>query len=264
MKNKRLIILLSIFAFLTIVVILCSTIFTLRSVTFSWKCTKVHLSEYTDEQIAKSVDLGDSIFLLNKNKMAEKLEITYPYIKVIKIETKFPNKVVVHATERDSVYAVTLGDGRYAVIDDENKVLEHCTQDELDNWDENISVKPIVANVNVNGDLFNLSEKDFPLGYVADVRRVTTLLRDIAYTLKTYGYPQNYLLKGFASKLDVNIAYQSNVLISTYFGLKIEIKDCYQSLSAKVQLGFSVYEAQRDANVTTGIIVVEGKQAYIE
>ncbi len=264
MKNKRLIILLSIFAFLTLVVILCSTLFTLRSVSFSWKSAKVYLQKYSDATIAESVDLGDSIFLLNKSKMTAKLESKYPYLRVIKIETKFPNKVVVHVVERDSVYAVKLTD-KYALIDEDNKVLQYVTAEGLASWDDKtMGVKPIVATVYNNGAEYNLKESDFALGQIASVKRVTPLLKNMADTLKKYGYPSNSLLKGFADTINVNIAYQSDATIHTKYGLNIVIKDCYTNLTNKIALAYSVFEAQRELNNPEGTIVVEGNRAYIE
>ncbi len=266
MKNKRLILLLSIFAFITVVVILCSTLFTLHTVTFSWKTSKNNLSNTKDNVIAQTLPKGDSIFFLNKGEITESLEVKYPYIKVLKLETKFPNKLVVHCEERVGIYAVELTSTNYAIIDESNKVLEHLTAEQYANWDESVKgSKPIVTTVTSNGGAYGLDEDDFKVGYVADVKRVTNLLSTLAGTLKLY-YPQDYLIKGVVRSVNVNISYQSSLtMVVTPEGMTMEVQDCYQNLQKKVALGIGVLnEVKNNQGITTGTIVVEGDRAYLK
>ena len=76
MKNKKLVILLSILGFLAVVVLLCSTVFTLKTVKVNWLTTRYKLSSVTNEEIIedKNFDFGGSIFFLKKDKIASRLE----------------------------------------------------------------------------------------------------------------------------------------------------------------------------------------------
>ena len=65
MKNKRLIILLSVFAFLVLIAVLCSTVFTVKKVQVNWLTTKAIFTE-SDETIIKDVKKGESVFLVDK------------------------------------------------------------------------------------------------------------------------------------------------------------------------------------------------------
>ena len=241
MKNKRLILLLSILAFVTVVVILGSTLFTLHTVSFSWKTSKNNLSDVSDTVIADTLPKGNSVFFLNKGEITENLEVKYPYIKVLKLETKFPNKLIVHCEERVGMYAVELINSKYAIVDEDNKVLEHVTSEQYANWDEEVKgSKPIATTVTSNGGAYGLDEDDFKVGYVANVKRVTNLLSTLAGTLKLY-YPQDYLIKGLVRNVNINISYQSNLtMVVTPEGMTMEIKDCYQNLQSKVALGIGV------------------------
>ena len=66
MKNKKLVILLSIFGALVLVLLLTSTVFCVRNVSVNWLTTRQGLTALQDESVVKSADvkMGKSIFLL--------------------------------------------------------------------------------------------------------------------------------------------------------------------------------------------------------
>ncbi len=66
----------------------------------------------------------ENLFLINKEKAAEKLEENLPYIYSVEIERKLPSTVVVKITETLQVYYVVNEDKSYAYLDDTFKVLE--------------------------------------------------------------------------------------------------------------------------------------------
>ena len=72
MKNKRLVILLSVFAFLVLIVVLCSTVFTVKKVQLQWLTTKENFSS-TDNEVASDVKKGDSVFLVDKKEITKKI-----------------------------------------------------------------------------------------------------------------------------------------------------------------------------------------------
>ena len=102
MKNARLLVILGVFVFLTAIIVLGSTVFTLSTVEIGWLSTTKVLSATSDSKLIESAefDKGESVFLLDKEKYRNKLEQNNPYIKVINLEIKFPNKLKVTVVER--------------------------------------------------------------------------------------------------------------------------------------------------------------------
>ena len=74
MKSKRLIILLCIAAFLTVLIVINSTLFTLQSISVNWLTTKCELQTVKDYQITDEISKGQSIFLIKKDELSSKLE----------------------------------------------------------------------------------------------------------------------------------------------------------------------------------------------
>ena len=72
MKNKRLVIILSVFSFLVLIAVLCSTVFTVKSVSLNWLTFKSAFVDMDDE-ITSNVELGESVFLVDKKAIINKL-----------------------------------------------------------------------------------------------------------------------------------------------------------------------------------------------
>ena len=69
MKSKRLIVLLSVLAFLTVLIVINSTLFTLQKINVTWMTSTFNLKNVTDVTFSSIVEeKGDSIFLLDKKK----------------------------------------------------------------------------------------------------------------------------------------------------------------------------------------------------
>ena len=75
MKNARLFIILGVFVFITTLIILCSTVFTLNTIDLGWLSTTKVLSDKTDKDIIDSgeFNFGESVFLLKKDKYKHSL-----------------------------------------------------------------------------------------------------------------------------------------------------------------------------------------------
>ena len=258
MKNKRLVIILSIFAFLALIVVLCSTLFTVRSVTFSWDTEKTYLADYTDGEMSGSVKKGQSVFLLNKSEIESALEQKYAYLKVRKVEIMFPNKLIIHVSERVNLYALKIENNKYAILDEYSKVLDIVTSEEYSAWDTTKSVKPIEVSVTNNGNPYTIPENQVKVGHIADVKRVTQLMSDVAKTMYTF-YDTDVELKGRVYSMNINIAYRSQVsFVLTSENMTMQIFDCYSLLPRKIELGLSVFQYEDEQGITTGKIVVEG------
>lgn len=133
MKRKRLIIIGSVCTFLVLIIILCSTIFSLHSVRLEFRYTPTVLSESNAKNYVKSgnFDYGKNILFMNFKTNISNIESAHPYIKIIKIERKFPNKAVVHASERTPAFKALVNgtSNLYLVMDEDLKILNKGTID---------------------------------------------------------------------------------------------------------------------------------------
>ncbi len=108
---------------LGLVLILCFTLFSLKSVEIDWRTSHSHITA-THEEILKAsgIKKGGSVFFQSKKKYIKKIEAIDPYIDVINIETTFPSSFVIHIAERQEVYALAFEGGAY-ICDEDFRVL---------------------------------------------------------------------------------------------------------------------------------------------
>ncbi len=80
---------------------------------------------YSSEEITAycSVDVGDNLFLIDKEKCAEGLEQKLPYIYDVEIIRKLPSTLQLSITEASPAYKIKNEDGSYILLDDRFKVL---------------------------------------------------------------------------------------------------------------------------------------------
>jgi len=125
MRKKRLIIISSILSVLAVMIVLASTVFMLRSVEVDIVSSNNSvISEAQSDEIIKAAkfNYGGNVLFMNFSKQTERIEESFSYVKVEKIERKFPNKIVVHISERTpAAYAET--DQYVYVLDKDLKIL---------------------------------------------------------------------------------------------------------------------------------------------
>jgi|GEM_PF-3494186 len=136
MKKKRLLKLLIALTVVVVMVVLSSTVFTLKNVELCFYDSKNNLIEdystldyFGDEDVQDIIDSGDfgfgkNIFFLQRQDNIDRIEKEHPYIKVIGISATFPDGFKIKAVERKPMYSVYLSTGKYAICDKELKVLE--------------------------------------------------------------------------------------------------------------------------------------------
>ena len=127
MRYKRLIIILSsIVGAILLCFILSFALFGLKTVELNFKNeTTIFADKEQQQAIINSGNFSYSmpIFSTNKQEIVERLELANSYLKVINIETVFPNKLIIHCAEREELFAIKAGDNLFYICDDELKVL---------------------------------------------------------------------------------------------------------------------------------------------
>ena len=224
MKTKRLVILLSIFAMIILIVVLSSTVFSLSKVEVSFLEVPTKFSTQNNQEIIKSGDFekGKSIFLVNKNKHIKNIEEQFPNLKVVGIETCFPNRLVVQVVERQEFLAVyNYEQENYYVVDGEMKVLRVV---------DNVSSIQNLARCMLTQDLANYQNGDF-----IALDNETTILKELCSSFWRCGYSEkemNALVKNVYVDLPNN-----ELEISTYCKFRFSIKTPQEKLAQKLFAG---------------------------
>lgn len=133
-KAKKIIIALSgVLSILTLLIILCFTAFSLKTVKIDFRTSLENIT-VSEKEILESGKFkkGGSVFFHGKNGYKKNLENFNPYIKVVNIETVFPSTFVVHLVERQEVFAIAFEGGHY-ICDEELRVLRICLNENNDN-----------------------------------------------------------------------------------------------------------------------------------
>ena len=240
MKNKRLIIILSVFAFLVLIAVLCSAVFTVKKVSLNWLTTKVIITD-PDETFTTDVEKGESVFLVDKEAIINKLENKYPYLKVVSVEVKFPNKLVIHTAERQELYSLKIRDDKHAILDADCKVLRFASDSELNK----IDVKPIPLTL-VG---YSISEENLAISQIANLGWVKNVLANFSIALYSSGYHEidaknniesiSVDVSGYENKILVNMDYQD---ISGEGGVQIEIEQVSEKLIEKFMFAVELYD----------------------
>lgn len=133
-KAKKIIIALSgVLSILILLIILCFTAFSLKTVKIDFRTSLENIT-VSEKEILESGKFkkGGSVFFHGKNGYKKNLENFNPYIKVVNIETVFPSTFVVHLVERQEVFAIAFEGGHY-ICDEELRVLRICLNENNDN-----------------------------------------------------------------------------------------------------------------------------------
>lgn len=256
MKKKSLIVMLSILIFIVLVVVLSSTIFSLKNVNLVFYSNTINLTD--KELIVESGDFqyNQSIFFLNKQKYIDNLEKSNPYLKVLNIETKFPNNLTINAIERNELFVVkTYQDNsfkNYAIVDDEFKVLNTSSSF------VNSNLNPILVNIE-DYNYLSTTQGDFLDNSIYD-----NILKSLANEL--LGYNNNVLLlKANFAEIHINFENKNNILIKMHSGVEILLKDYNAKLEGKFMLALSYYNSCSTENKEKGrITVFENNENQIE
>lgn len=237
MKKKSLIIILSVLAFIVLLVVLSSTIFCLKTVEINFYSNTINLTGKETEIIeSANFKYNSSIFFINKNKYIKTIEEKNPYIKVLNIETNFPNKLSINCVERNELFALKGYENNvfssYMILDNELKVLNNDSD---------------YINNHNNAILVNI-ENEFTTKVLAG-RALNNTYSNLIYRLgiELLAYNNNTLiLKANFNEITLNYNSTNDVLIKMRSGTEIVLKDSNNYLTEKFMLALSTYNQKPD------------------
>jgi Cell division septal protein len=127
--NKRLIALFVGFALIALVLILNGTVFKIDKIIVQDDSTEL-TEEFAGTVVrASGLETGKSVFTVSESTMIKNIQSKVPNVRVLGIERKFPNEVVIHISLRTPIIAVPFrqsnaSEPSYAVVDSDMVVLE--------------------------------------------------------------------------------------------------------------------------------------------
>lgn len=238
MKKKLIISLSIVFGFVAVLLILFWTLFALSKVTVSFSTTLENLTVSKDEIVkAGEFRKGASVLFEGKAKSIRRIENyvskneNFAYIKIENIETVFPNKFVIHVSEREELFAVQNLD-KFLICDRDLRVLKILNEFSNDNTNSILLEGLTIKNKDIKiGDFLSVEEKNITKLYSAFVKNNRNLNEQRA---KFQKIEVNHYQDDFTKKEYVALS------IRTFSDRVFEIRNIDFALSNKIRLMFAV------------------------
>lgn len=239
MKYKRLIIWLSIILFVIVLCVTLSfTLFTTANISFDFQNqTAIFYEEEKQQEVINSANINTKIpvFSLNKSQIIEKLEKRNPYLKVINIETIFPNKLVIHCSEREELFCIKGRDELYYTCDNELKIL---------------SISRTIASANQGNPIFldgiSVLNTGASAGDVLDLYQGEEILSNIA---NAFAHNNKNIANIKCMFKSIELKYETNyylckvsptLVLTTYDDFVINLRNADKHLKTKVNLMLNI------------------------
>lgn len=168
---------------IAVILILFWTLFALSSVSVQYASTTINLNVGTEEIVeAGGFRKGACVLFEGKKKSIEKIynhakeNENFAYLRILNIETKFPNKFVVHVAEREELFAVK-HNGKFLICDRDLRVLK-ISDDFLSTKENPILLTGLeIKDENfVVGDFLNVGQTSVMKFYDAMLRNNRSLI----------------------------------------------------------------------------------------
>ena len=262
MKKKLLITFSILFGILAVVLILLWTLFGLSSVTVQYHSTKDNLT-ISDSEIVQAGEFRKhaSVLFEGKKKSIKKIEKfaseneNFAYLRVLNIETVFPNKFVIHVAEREELFSVEYGE-KFLICARDLRVLRI-----MDGFSSSAS-NPIllenlqIQNAEVNvGDFLQVKEENIKNLYGALLKNNQTLAMQLSHFEKMS-------LSSYEDEVTHENFYALEM--KTLSGRKFVIKNIDFALSEKGQKMLSIESEIFSLDVDgDGDIIKNGEKIFV-
>ena len=225
------------------IVVLCSTVFCVGSINVVWHTETRNLTEKETLVVASSgINNGNSVFLVGKDEAIEKIETQFPYIKVLSIETVFPNVLNIHAVEREPVFAVQLTENSYVITDEDFKVLDVKTG----NFNSTSSNEIKIFGTFSSTQITSTSSGNYL--QMPELEQFKSIKENFA--LRNMDLSQ---LKGFIKSATFQ---DDKIILNTFYGVEIYIYEPQERQQEKVAMLLEVFQSLNAERRASGIIGV--------
>lgn len=238
MRNKKLIAVLIVVCSITLLVVLNSVIFSVRSV--SAYCYNADDPELEQTVIEKSgIKKGGSIFTLNEKKVTDTLHRNVGNVKVINIEKKFPNRVYINYVKIFEYFRIHQGN-KYYFCGNDGRILRISDVPGLSSATIELRLSTPISESVREGDKF-ASQSDSEVMITCELLSALERLDYHKYSQDMFDF--------------VDISKSQYVFIKTRAGIMIELQGS-GNLTAKLRIALSLYENLSSDKLTFGTIIV--------
>ncbi|MBR2989177.1 MAG: hypothetical protein IKC64_05595 [Clostridia bacterium] len=243
MRNKRLIVLLSIFVAITLIVVF-------SSVTFSVKQVYGYCYNDEDPTLCQTVSsrenvgdvVGKSIFMVSESKIKASIEKKNPDVKVINIEKKFPNLVYVNFV-KIFPYLVYETQDSALLISNDSKILS-TTAKETTYLNQVKLITDTAPNSTEIGQA--LYEQN------TDEKEIIAQIMDVMQRIDLH----SHVVDMFEFIDITNTCKNGLTYIKTRSGVYIELQNGKDDIVGKLTMAISVYVSDQTQYMTSGTIIV--------
>lgn len=215
------------------------------SLTMFFNISTINISgsgTYSEEQIDEvcSIEIGDNLFLIDKDKCREELTKKLPYIYDIKIKRKLPVTLEIQIVDAVAAYSIANEDGTYILLDDNFKVLENAAESYSDGV---VSIADVMAVDSAPGNTIEFENGD-----------TLNCLKSISEAIKAVGMENVSLIRS-VDKNNNSVLYNGRITF--------ELGNC-DNLENKLYKGLAAYEGlqNRMGTVKGRLNISDGKQVY--
>lgn len=263
MRKKLVVTLSVVFFVITVCLVLCWTLFALSSVSVDFESTTKNLT-VTEEEIVSAGQFryGASVLFEGKQSSIDKIysyaseNENFAYIKIENIETVFPNKFVIHISEREEIYAVE-HNSKFLICDREFRVLD--IRETFESTQENaillegVEVKNNSVSVGDFLDITQTAMKKFYSIMLANNRDYSQLV----------GKYQTITLSNYADEL-TRKEYTS-LTMTTFQGKKFVVNNIDFAFSQKMQKLFATETAlfTQNCDAEGNLLNASGEKIYV-
>lgn len=189
------------------------------SLTVFFKIETVNISGsgmYSTEEITAycTIDEGDNLFLINKEKCAENLKQKLPYIYDVDIKRELPSTLVINITEATAAYKIKNDDESYTLLDDRFKVLDNASQEKIDGV---IEIQNMEVISNENGFMIGFENEESANG----LNQLSEIIKKLNITevtaISSDGKNNNYLV--YENRIVLKLGSFENLENKVYRGI---------------------------------------------
>lgn len=189
------------------------------SLTVFFKIETVNISGsgmYSTEEITAycTIDEGDNLFLINKEKCAENLKQKLPYIYDVDIKTELPSTLNINITEATAAYRIKNNDESYTLLDDRFKVLDNASQETADGA---IEIQNAAVISNENGVTIGFENEESAKGLNQLSEMIKKLNITEATAISSDGKNNNYIV--YENRIVLKLGDFENLENKIYRGL---------------------------------------------
>ena len=242
MKHKRLLILSTCLVFVMVCFVSLRELFTVKDVNVMYSVTTEGVTEDVYTLLEKYK--GRNIFSVDVDEI--KQEITSNnYLKVLSVEKKYPNEILINLIERSERYYYVANDGVYYFDDEYFIVRMDDSRPEgeiyLTEWD----FVDIMSGNDILVDCSLMNYFTFPNAFVTDAQLVNLVTADVASSITKIT---------FVTTGEVG---EHRIVLQMREGVAIEIRKAGVSLKEKLLSGVDFYNNLEEGKKIEGLIYVQ-------